>query len=108
MKRILFIGFLVLAACTHKNTITQRATNQVVARLERLRENVNDSACPEQNKKQFAREIESLKAETKTIALACDTEKEVLNEKLKRQKTFIVLLLLVILVGAAFIIKFKR
>ena len=108
MKRILFISFMVLAACTHKNTVTERATDQVVARLESLRENVNDSACPEQNKKQLTREIESLKAETKTIALACDTEKEVLNEKLKRQKTLTLLLLLVILAGAAFIIKFKR
>ena len=108
MKRILFISFIALVACTHKNTITQRATDNVVERLESLRENVNDSACPEQNKRQFLREIESLKAETKTIAVACDTEKEVLNEKLKRQKTFIALLLLVILAGAAFIIKFKR
>ena len=108
MKRILFISFIVLAACTHKNTITEQATDQVVARLEHLRENINDSGCPEQNKKQFAREIESLKAETKTIALACDTEKEVLREKLLRQKTFIALLLLVILAGAVFTHKFKR
>lgn len=108
MKRILFISFIVLTACTHKNTITQRATDNVVARLDSLRKNVNDSACPEQNKRQFLREIESLKVETKTIALACDTEKEVLNEKLKRQKTFIALLLLVILAGAGFIVKFKR
>ena len=108
MKRILFISLIVLAACTHKNTITEQATSQVVARLEHLRKNVNDSACPEQNKKQFAREIESLKVETKTIALACDTEKEVLSEKLKRQKTLTLLLLLVILAGAVFIIKFKR
>ena len=105
MKTASILLVMLLSACSTKN-ITNKITENTKRQVEILKQDIKISKCNKEIKTFLIKKLDIIKHDINNIAIACNTEKQVLTETITKLK-IIIISIAIILIGILYL-NFKR